>query len=69
MWIGAYEEAVVELAKLSQDAVKQFLSDLILDESKKKQLASLYEGIKNIGKKHFVIVLEDEATPAYETII
>ena len=67
MWIGAYEEAVVELAKLSQDAVKQFLSDLILDESKKKQLASLYEGIKNIGKKHFVIVLEDEATPAYET--
>lgn len=67
MWIGACEEAVAELAKLPQDAVELFFRDLILDRQKKKQLAVLYEGIKNIGKKHFVIVLEDEVTPAYET--
>lgn len=67
MWIGAYEEAVAELAKVPQDAVELFFRDLILDKQNKKQLTTLYQGLKNIGKKHFLIVLADEVTPAYET--
>lgn len=67
MWIGACEEAVAELAKLPQDVAERFLRDLIVDRRKKRQLTDLYQGLKNTSKKHFIVVLEREVTPAYET--
>lgn len=67
MWIGACEEAVAELAKLPQDVAERFLRDLIVDRRKKRQLTDLYQGLKNSSKKHFIVVLEREVTPAYET--
>ncbi|MBD5449585.1 MAG: alpha-1,2-fucosyltransferase [Lachnospiraceae bacterium] len=65
--IGAYEEAVVELAMLPQDIAGNYLKKLILDDQKKNLLIRLHQAICNVNRKHFIIIMADIVTPAYET--
>ena len=65
--IGAYEEAVVELVTLPQNIVKTYLEKLILDDLKKNSMIKLYKAFCNVSRKHFIMVMADKVTPAYET--
>ena len=65
--IGAYEEAVVELASLPQDIAKPYLKMLVLDDRKKNLLINLFEALSVVSRKHFIIVMADKVAPAYET--
>ncbi len=65
--IGAFEEAVVELATLPQEITEIYLDRLILDDLKKNLLIKLYRTVSRVNKKHFVIVMAHKVTPAYET--
>lgn len=62
--IGAYEESVVELAQIEPDIAEDYLKNLILDKGKKRRLLELYETIRGIERKHFIVVLYERAMPA-----